>query len=418
MRLPQRPVLWIGLTTVVRAVGILVMQKYIAYLGGPAWVALLAHFQNLAALVTALPSDGIGRSMKVQAGGEIGPKQRWAVYGQALSFYALAAMLIALFGFAFPWFTPALFSDVSLWQCLLASTAMGTYVFFLWIGGVQQNQGRYVYYFTYQALSVLAGLLVLWLAPKVQLTLLLSLWLLAQGVVILPFIIGSAKKLFTLYKRQLIAPEVAFLQRTGGFLLLGAGIALSGKAGDFFVREYAFTRFSPVETGLWQAGVRLADIAYIPVQAYLAGVFFPHLARLQNHPLGLAQAARKQVLRLALGGVPAYVLFALAAPALLGFFYTPDFVAGYDLLLWHLPGELLRVLALVPAYTLVARSQTRLTLGLELFSLFVYLFLLPLLLPAFGLAGLPMAHSLRYVFYTAAIFWFAGRPLAKKLGRV
>ena len=48
-----------GVSVLARAGGALALNKLLAVFGGPGGLALLAHFQNLMALLTTLPNDGV-----------------------------------------------------------------------------------------------------------------------------------------------------------------------------------------------------------------------------------------------------------------------------------------------------------------------------------------------------------------------
>ena len=397
------------LATGSRAVGAVVLQKLMAVLYGPIGVTLLVHFTNLIALLTAIPTDGLNRAMKVAAGATATEDEEKCVYGYGLAIAAMAAvgLVILCAGLGFLPMAGGLIQNESNWQKLGAGLifgiGVGLYLLGQWALTVMQARaelGKAVWMQVMLTAGGLTAVGILW-KHSGSIEFLLGYWMLAQGMVSIVWVWHTKRRWVPTKLRW---PTMEFWRQVGGFVVLALAIAVSGRLGDFVVRQWAIEKYSMVQTGYWQAAVKLADVAYIPVQAVLAGVLFPALTRLTGDFAETRLVARKYLLVMSVGGLVGYSALYSAGPWLLVLLNAEGFEIGSPLLRLMLPGEYLKVLALVPAYLLMGQNRPAIMLWLEFLSLGLYVGAIVLLVPWWGLAGLPMAHTLRYIGFGAMSF--------------
>jgi len=397
------------LATGSRAVGAVVLQKMMAVWFGPIGVTLLVHFTNLIALLTAIPTDGLNRAMKVAAGATDSEGEEKTVYGYGLAIATMAAgfLLVLCLAICFLPLASGWIENENLWNKLAFGMIFGIgvslYLLGQWALTVMQARAELEKALLMQVMLTTAGLImagILW-KHVVRIEFLLVYWMFAQGLISIGWIWHTRLRWAPAGMQW---PPKAFWHKVGGFVVLASAIAVSGRLSDFVVRQWAIERYSMVQTGYWQAAVKLADVAYIPVQAVLAGVLFPALTRISRETSLTGLMARRYLLVMSIVGVVGYGVLYLAGPWLLVILNAKGFEIGGELLKWMLPGEYLKVLALVPAYILMAQNKTAIMLWLELLSLGLYVGAIVLLVPWWGIVGLPMAHTLRYIGFGAMSF--------------
>jgi PST family polysaccharide transporter len=383
-----------GVSVLARAGGALALNKLLAVFGGPGGLALLAHFQNLMALLTTLPNDGVHvglvRYLAPRRPGSAGWRL-WFGTGVLLNaavlllgFLVLPLLRGPLLAAFAP--TPGWIAGVVLGIGLLTGHAFLAAVLL-----AAQRLRAYV------ALTVLlsllgplavAGALALgWPVRDVLLA-----YLLAQGLTLLPTALLCARA-------GLLAPLGGPLSRPavlglGRFLLMALSVLLCSKAVDFVVRDLLIHRFSLAQTGLWQAVAKLSDNYTMVFSAVMGAAFYPRLAALAGQP-----AARRAYVRAVFGLLAAALglgLLWLLRDWLLPLLFDARFAAARTLLAPQLAGDWAKFLSWTLLYLLMAEARVGRYVLVQLLSAALYAGLLAGLLPRFGLYGAPLAHAARF----------------------
>ena len=395
-----------GGAVLARAGGSLVLNKLLAVYGGPGGLTLLAQFQNLMALLTTLPNEGVHVGLvKYLAPLRPGSVRYRAWLGAALllSGATVGAGLVVLaglraggldkvsgaagagwgYGLLFGLGIGALTGQALLGQALLAAGRLRGYVA---LAGVSSTLGP----------GAAAGALYL---QKPLPTVLLA-YLLGQSLALLPAV-GLAARAGVLPlgwrgRGPLSRPAGRALRALGGFVLMAASVLLFGKAVDFAVRAVLIQRFGLAQTDRWQAVAKLCDNFSMVVGAVLSSVFYPRLAALAGQPAA-ARAYRRAVLRLlALAGAAGLGLVYGLRDGLLPLLFAPRLLAARDLLGPQLLGDWAKFLTWVLLFQLLARARLGRYVAAQAVSAVIYVALLAALLPALGLPGVVLAHAARY----------------------
>jgi polysaccharide transporter, PST family len=345
--------------------------------GGPGGLTLLAHFQNLMALLTTLPNDGVHvgivKYLAPRRPGSAGWRL-WFGTGVLLNAAVLLLGFLALPVLRGPLLaafrpTPGWVLGVVAGITLLTAHA--------YLAAVLLAAQRLRAYVTLTVLlSVLGPLAVggaLLLGRPVGEALLA--YLLAQGLTVLPTAWVAARAgLLPPLRGRLSRPAVRAL---GGFLLMALSVLLCSKVVDFAVRDLLIGRFSLAQTGLWQAVAKLSDNYTMVFSAVMGAVFYPRLAALAHAPAG-----RRAYVR--------------AVDWLLPLLFDARFAAARALLAPQLAGDWAKFLCWTLLYLLIAEARVGRYVLVQVLSAGLYLGLLALLLPRYGLYGAPLAHAARF----------------------
>ncbi|WP_205502739.1 oligosaccharide flippase family protein [Rufibacter psychrotolerans] len=395
---------WSGLSTVARAGSSLLINKLFAVYYGPLGITLLAHFQNLVALLTTLPNSGInvGLIRHLAQHEPESPEYRsffWA--GLLLN----AATFVGVVGTValFPDFFLERFGEQLLGQESQGSlwAVVGLFVLLLlqlfWLAVLLARQALRPYVWLGLLTSITSVAVTWWAVGRVELTTALVLFLTGQSFTgLVGLAVVFSKGLVPAW--QLRFPT-SVLQDLGKFLVMALSTLVGAKLVDFVVREMAIQHFSLVETGLWQAVAKISDSYTMVYISILGMVYYPKIAALLPQPQALREYVRTVFFLL----VPTIAVGLLTFGWLRDFFiqllFHRDFLAARELMDYQLLGDFLKMTAWVLSYIVTVQARVKLYIFTQLASGIVYVALVAWLMPLLGVEGLPLAHALRYAVY-------------------
>ena len=388
-----------GVAVVARAVGSLVVNKLVATLAPAGGLTLLAQFQNLMAMLTALPYDGVQVGLvKYLAPLRPGSPRYRAWLGAATVLNAAALLLgglvLARRGLlGWGWGSLLVFMlciGLITGQALLGSALLAA-------GRLRAYVGLTVALAALGTAATAATLLAGWPLPRVLLA-----YLLAQGLALLPAL-GLAARAGLLRGLRPTAPiSWRALRRLGQFLLMAVSTLLFGKAVDYVLRDYLLATYGPARTDLWQAVAKLSDNYTMVFSAVMGSVFYPRLAALAGQPAAARQYLRGVLALLApVLAVGLGLLYASRA-WLLPLLFAPRLLGAQVLLGPQLLGDWAKLLSWLFIFQLTARARTGPYVAVQAGSAVVFAGLLAVLLPRLGLVGAVWAHAARYGLLLAA----------------
>ena len=380
-----------GVAVLARAGGSLIVNKLVATLAPAGGLTLLAQFQNLMAMLTTLPYDGVQVGLvKYIAPLRPGSPRYRAWLGAATVLNAAALLLggLALGGRGLlGWGSLLVFMlgiGLITGQALLGSALLAA-------GRLRAYVGLTVALASLGTAATAATLWAGWPLPRVMLA-----YLLAQGLALLPAL-GLAARAGLLRGFRPGAPLSRLaLRRLGQFLLMAVSTLLFGKAVDYVLRDYLLSTYGPARTDLWQAVAKLSDNYTMVFSAVMGSVFYPRLAALAGQP-----GAARQYLRGVLGLLAPVLALGLgliyAGRAwLLPLLFAPRLLGAQALLGPQLLGDWAKLLSWLFIFQLTARARTGPYVAVQAVSAVVFAGLLAWLLPRYGLPGAVWAHAARY----------------------
>lgn len=385
-----------GVSVLARAGGALTLNKLLAVYGGPGGLTLLAHFQNLMALLTTLPNDGVHVGIVKYLAPRRPGSAGWRLW---LGSGALLNAAVLLLGFlALPLLRGPLlaaFRPTVGWVLgvVLGITLLTAHAYLAAVLLAAQRLRAYISLTVLLSVlgpaAVAAALGAGWPVPEVLLA-----YLLAQGLTVLPTAWVCARAgLLAPLRPRISRPALLGL---GRFLLMALSVLLCSKAVDFALRDLLIARFSLAQTGLWQAVAKLSDNYTMVFSAVMGAVFYPRLAALAGQP-----AARRAYVRAVLGLLATLLGLGLATLWLLRDWLLPllfdaRFREARTLLAPQLLGDWAKFLSWTLLYLLIADARAGRYVLVQVLSAGLYAGLLAGLLPRFGLYGAPLAHAIRF----------------------
>ncbi|MBD2768285.1 hypothetical protein IC235_10310 [Hymenobacter sp. BT664] len=382
-----------ALAVAARAGGALVVNKLFAVYAPAGGLTLLAQFQNLMALLTTLPNDGVQVGLVTYLAPLRPGSRRYRVWvGAAVGLNAAAllagAVVLASRGlFGWGWASLAAF---------LGGIALLTGQSLLGAALLAARQLR-----AYLTLSVLLAMLgtaaaagALWLGWPLNRVLLA--YLLGQGLAAGPALVLAARA-GLLRHLNLAAPVSRLaLRRLAQFLLMAGSTLLFGKAVDFGLRNYLLQAFGPARTDLWQAVAKLSDNYTMVFAAVMGSVFYPQLAALTGQPRAAQRYLWGVAALLAPGLAVGLGLLFAVRNWLLPLLFAPRLLGAEELLAPQLLGDWAKFLSWLFIFQLTARARTGPYVAVQAASAAVFGGLLAVLLPRLGLEGAVLAHAARY----------------------
>jgi len=385
-----------GVAIGARTAGALLLNKLLAVYGGPGGLTLLAHFQNLMALFTTLPNEGVHVGLiKYLAPLRAGSGRYRAWLGAAAGLNAAALLLgtaALLLGR-----TPlvGIFHPSAGWVALFA-LGIGLLTAHVFLTAVLLAAGRLRAYVTLTV--VLSGLGVGAVAAALesgwQVQQALLAYLLAQSLTLVPTLAVCRRHgLLPSLRGPVSRPA---LRGIGRFLLMAVSVLLFSKAVDFVLRDVLILRFSLAQTDNWQAVAKLSDNYTMVFSALMGSVYYPRLAKLAGQPAALRRYVRTVLLLLAPGLALGLGGLYLLRDGLLPLLFDRHFAAARDLLAPQFVGDWAKFLTWTLLFLLMAQARVGHYVAVQAGSAVLYAGLLAVLLPRYGLLGAPLAHAARF----------------------
>lgn len=382
------------------------LVKVVALTSGPSGLAQLGQFQNLVGLVAML-SGGMfytGVTKLVAQYGEI--KEKWlAVVRMALTVSVVCALAMtsflvcwedyisqyALKDVYLDWISPALppliFLTVlnGLWLALLNG-----------LGRIRELVIANI------AASVLMVVLVFVLSPRygqsgIFLSILLPPAIVILAVVLTRFRLRHWIEMCTTRKTN--KPPYGELMR---FALMGLISAAAAPLAQLTMRDYLTQTLSLADAGIWQGITRISEVYLIFITSSLSVYYLPKLAKMTD-----ADSLRElinSVLRLV---IPASLILGcmvyLSKDLLILILFTPEFNSMSDLFLWQIIGDMIKIVAWVFAYVILAGGLIIPFIFGELLFNATHVGLGMLMVPNLGLKGAVFAYGINYIFYLAYV---------------
>ena len=385
-----------GLGISARVSSALLLNKLLALYGGPGGLTLLAHFQNLAALFTTLPNDGVHVGVvKYLAPLRAGSGRYRAWFGAGLLLNLLGLLLGGVALVLAPGPLVGLFQLTAGWAFwfLLGIGLLSAHAL---LGSVLLAAGRLrAYVWLTVALSFLgvsgagAALALRWPVEQVLLA-----YLLAQACTLVPTV-AVCRRAGLLPRLNGRVSKVA-LRGLGRFLLMAASLLLFGTAVNFALREVLIARFGLAQTDLWQAVAKTSDNYTMVFTALMSSVYYPRLAALSTQPAAQRAYVRTVVLLLApvlaVGLSGLYLLRDWLLPLL----FDERFAGAGYLFAPQLLGDWFKFITWLLLFLLTAQAQVGRYVAVQAGSAVLYAALLQGLLPQYGLLGVTLAHAARF----------------------
>jgi len=203
-------------------------------------------------------------------------------------------------------------------------------------------------------------------------------------------------------------------------VLLGAsfmGAGLAGSAATYLVQVLVSRAFGVAGFGIYQAALSLSGLLIGFVLSTLGTDYYPRLSAAAKDDGRVVEMVNEQCQVALLLALPALSLLMVAAPQVLGLFYSASFSGATQLLRWFILSMLGRVLSWPLGYVLLAKGEGRSYLGSEIAVDLVQVALVYGCTRLWGLDGAGVAFVLLYLFHVSLMHWLIRRCLGTAWNR-
>ncbi|MEL0609345.1 O-antigen translocase [Vibrio echinoideorum] len=168
------------------------------------------------------------------------------------------------------------------------------------------------------------------------------------------------------------------------------------------VREYIGETLSWDAAGYWQAMTYISSMYLMVVTTALSTYYLPRLSEI-TEKFELRKELKQGYMIL----IPIVVVLALVLYVLKDFIiwalFTDDFQAMRDLFKWQLIGDLFKITAWLIAYLMLAKAMTKIFIITEILFSLSFVFLSLFAVDNFGLIGVTYAYAFNYLLYLMAM---------------
>ena len=405
---------WTGGAVALRALGAVSVFKLVAVFFGAQGVALFSHFQNLLAIFTQIPDQGssLGIVRLFNEGPDANRRSRLVFTALILNLAVYVIVLttvIAGSSFFLRHFNEEGLSGI--WTISFAISIFFILINVLCLAVLYARQ-------SFKELFFLTGINIFVLIAAVfagvhtgSLEMAMIAFAIGHGLS------GVANVVILLFLGAIPISDLRFdkelMKKLLQFILMAAGGYLFGKVTDFFVRDFALYWFGWEETGLWQAQVRLSDSYRSVFMGTIGMVFYSTISGMVDDKVGLKDYLRttfKITTPLLAIGLALVWVFRRPVITLL---FSDELSPAADFIHYQLAADLFALPSFLLVFVIVAGKKTNTYLLIHMLSAMVYLALIMFVtgLTDMGIAGLPLANMLRFVFFLGILVFYTRKEL-------
>lgn len=394
---------WTFLSVCIRTFFNLIISKLFATYFGASGLALLAHFQNLLGMVTALAGEGLNKGIiKHLADRQLKTEDRQVFFVAGLCINVLIFLVACLLAFFYQENLMLIFGEsfsFGIWALFVGIPLLANLLNLFLIAVVQSEQHYKLFAFL-NTLNIILSTLCIYLSMYYNaITFALIAYGMGQGIslfITLPFARKILQQFINLsaLSTQKIKQKALLLT---DFMAIGLSIVLFNRFGVYLLREYNITVFGMEQTGFWEAIMRLSEGYTFAFNATFVVVFYPKVSSLVSEPEKLrkylGQTFKILIPLLAVGLYAVYFL----RVHLIVLLFDESFLPALYLVSGVIIGDFFKLINYLLSNILMAQGRTRLFIALQ--GIFVGQFFLSVyfLAPTFGLSSLPLTWLISYV---------------------
>lgn len=354
----------------------------------------MAHFQNLIGLFIGVSNDGLNRALLTKIKSDY--SSRAQVFLQTGLLNVAWWLIAGVLYFCFHQYLEREFTH----------TFHGHWAIYLWLGVllmILQNQifqtalatrgvALYAFYSISSAVVLTVGMYCAGRLYDFQGVLIVYVATPVIVLVLAMFTYGRNLSVFAGLKNIF---ETSALKSLAQFGVMALAIMLMGRLSSFVVREFAIDNFGAVQTGLWQAAVKVSDGYSAVFTALINLMYHPKIAESINDQLKMRKVLRRQgslLVALACSGL--FLLWLIEKPVLSLLLYNDSFVGASVFLNVILLKDALKFMAWMFSYMMFSQARLKYFLLFEAVSAIIYVMGTMLWAPAYGIMATVYAELL------------------------
>lgn len=400
---------WTFVSVCIKTVFNLIINKLFAIYFGANGLTLLAHFQNLLGMLTALSGEGLNKGIiKYLSDKSQGVEDRQVFFMAGLCLNLITFIIACLLGI---FFRESLLSKFAgtfsfwVWLLLVGIPLLANLLNLFFIAVIQSQQHFRLFAFL-NVLNIIFSTLCIYLSAYYNdVIVALIAYGIGQGLALLITLPVAWRKLPQF--RKITAPTIQKIKGKiillGDFMAIGASIVLFNRFGVYLLREYNIAVFGMNETGLWESVMRLSEGYTFAFNATFLVIFYPKVTSL----IGESEKLRhylwqtfKMLCPLLIIGL-LFIYFLKAK--LIVLLFDKSFLPALFLVGWVVVGDFFKLFNYLLSNILIAQGRSRLFIFLQGIFVGQFFVLVYFLAPHFGLLSLAITWAMSYVISTLVL---------------
>jgi O-antigen/teichoic acid export membrane protein len=391
---------WSLLVVSFRAIAAVVINKVFSVYLGAAGLTLLSHFQNLTVLFTLLPAEGVNKGIiKYWSDPEMEGKDKRNLFNTALwligSIFTIS-LVVLYFWFKRLFFEKFIESYSHSQFLLVFIPAVFLMIIAAYLNAVLLAKQRLKAFGIINIIGTVLLIITVCLGVLYgnMDQALLSLTV-GYGLVFLCVLIYFLANPDMRESLSMGMPDVKSLRRLGKFMAMAITAISLGKLLDFVLRDYIMDRYGLEATGLWQSVVKMSLSYTMLFTSAISFVYYPRVCALIHNPVRLRQFVFKSMGVVATVSVLGLGVYYFNRTFFLAVLFDESFTEAAGLVRYQVIGDFFGLMSFLLSSLLSAQAKTTRFIISRFFSAVAYLVPIFLLIDAWGVESLPLAHLYR-----------------------
>lgn len=393
---------WSFLAVSFRAIAGIVINKVFSVYLGAAGLTLLSHFQNLTALFTLLPAEGVNKAvMKYWSDPELERTHKVKLFNTAL--WVTSLIFAISFGLLYFWFRGLFFEK------FLEHYSQGQFLLIFLPAVFLMLMAAYLNAVILAEQRLRAfGLINLFGSVLLVAVVYLGVRFGSMGQALLSLTVGYGMAFFCalayfLLNKDIRAsltlgkPDRASLKKLGRFLAMAISAISLGQLLDFVIRDYIIDRYGLEITGLWQSVVKVSLSYTMLFTSAVSYIYYPRLCALIHEPEKLRSFVYRSFFWVAIMAIAGLSIYYFNRSFFLRLFFDEAFIAASGLVRYQVIGDFFGLISFLLTSILSAQVLTRKFIVARLFSALVFLTMLFLFIDKLDIESLPFAYMCRQI---------------------
>lgn len=396
-----------SLGVILRSLLGVISQKLVAVYLGPAGIALLGNLRNVLNLSGLVSTIGIDQGvLKYQSEFEAKPHKLKKLYESSLAYSLLGSCIIFL----------VLFFGASYWSKYLFKTQEYNYLFIILAftlpftalynlcfaiinGKSNYKKATLISFTTY----VIVTLFVVVLVMCYNLSGALLAIILTPMAQIISLIIFARSEMYLFYGLK-IKFHKFFKNKLFVFIIMSFVVVVLNNVVELQLRNYVIKKLSIQSAGYWTSMLSLSNY-YL---SFMTGVYSLYILP-KYSKMNSLNVFKKELFSIYKIIIPIFVVMFVGIyvfrDLIIHLLYSKEFMPMQSLFKWQLMGDLVKIVAVVMAYQLIAQKAWKFFIITEAVSCLLLYGLGVYFVDKMGVEGIVLAHFLRYVIYLIIIIF-------------
>jgi O-antigen/teichoic acid export membrane protein len=399
---------WSAASTFIRMIASFVSIKVVAKLIGPSGIALIGQFMNSIALISALSTGFISQGVtKYVAENYDNPEKQKKVIGNAFQITLFSTLLVCLLVMIFHHQLAYFIFQNNKYDGLIIILGISLSLYSLntlllsILNGLKLFRKFTIINITISIVTLgISVLLVIW--KGLYGALLNCIVSQAAIVLITIFYVRKEPWLKWVFSRKDIDWQI--IKKLGGFVVMTIVASMLAPYVQIFIRQQITKNISLDAAGLWEGMNRISTMYLLVITTSISTYYLPRLSEIKDPYFLKREIQKTSAIVLPVLAVVCFCIF-LFRDIIIRIIFSHEFSGMGDLFGPQMLGDFLRIASWLVAMLFWAKAMTRLFIITEITFNLIYIFLVRIMVPEFGLVGSSYAYAITYLLYLVVVLF-------------